>query len=124
MKHIECVEITDTFGITYQRFAPKSVTVIRGMNGSGKSSIIKSIAKIFEGGKSPEIIRKGAKKSIIALTLSDKTIITKTTTPKSSTVEIVGPTGEPIAAPQSYIAQLSEALAVDPARILRIDAAS
>ncbi len=115
---IESIEITDILGTKYHRFAPGALTVIRGHNGSGKSSIIDALLSIFEGGHDPGLLRKGAKKGFIKLTLDDGTTITKTVTGKGSTVDILDAQGHIVPAPQRFIGDLAESLAADPARLL------
>lgn len=129
---ISQISILDTFGTQSAKFSPRSVTRITGPNGSGKSSILRALTRIFEGGTDPSVIRQGAEKSIVEIALDDGTIITRTCAPKrrrkpdapveySTSLEILQPDGTPRPAPQTYIASLSEAVAVDPGAILRID---
>lgn len=129
---IKSIEIVDTLGTTHARFNPGTVTRIRGANGSGKSSILKSLCYLFSGGTDPSVIRKGADASTIKMLLTDGTVITKVTRPKRARKggEITGyttdlvvtqPDGTPRNAPQTYINELSDALAVDPSILLRID---
>jgi len=126
------ISILDTFGTRSARFSPRSITRITGPNGSGKSSVLRALSKIFEGGTDPSVIRHGAEKSVVELTLSDGTVITRTCQPKkrrkpdapveySTNLEVLQPDGTPRPAPQTYIQSLSEAVAVDPGSILRID---
>lgn len=133
---IASIEIHDTFGTRHAKFTPGSVTRITGPNGSGKSSIIRALAKIFEGGHDPSSIRAGADKSIVEVKLDDGTIITRTVQPVKrrkgedpaapvkyrTDLEIIDPDGTPRSAPQTFVNELSEAIAVDPGQILRIDA--
>jgi hypothetical protein len=129
---IRSISVLDTFGTRSARFSPGSVTRITGPNGSGKSSILRALSRIFEGGTDPSVIRQGAEKSVVELTLSDGTVITRTCQPKkrrkadapveySTNLEVLQPDGTPRPAPQTYIATLSEAVAVDPGQILRLD---
>jgi hypothetical protein len=127
--YISWVDITDTFGVTHHRFEAKSLVRIYGKNGAGKSSIINGIAAVFEGGCNPTIIRKGATKSVVILGLASGATITKTTGygkngAVRATLEVLDPYGNPVAAPQTYVNRLSEAQAVDPGAILRIDAST
>jgi len=138
MRHrIKQISITDTYGCAGTTvFNPGSICVITGQNGSGKSSILKALCYIFEGGMDPSVIRRGAEKSVVSFTLEDGTQITKTTAPVKqrrgqdgpvkyrADLEILDPHGQPIAAPMSFIKELSESFAVDPAQILRIDAST
>jgi len=105
---------------------------VKGTNGSGKSSILRALGYLFNGGTDPSVIRKGAEQSIVAMDLDDGTKIVKTTRPKRARkggditgyvadLEITQADGTPRPAPQSYINELGSALAVDPSTLLRID---
>lgn len=135
MRRIVKVQIIDTLGTRNITFSPGSVTIIRGANGTGKSSILGALRSVFQGGSDPSLIRNGAAKSVVEFRLDDGTVVTKTTAPikprkgepenaekrYSTSLEILNPDGTPRNAPQSYIESLSESIAVDPGEILRID---
>lgn len=136
MPKLSQVEIFDTYGCEHIEFKPKTWTWITGMNGRGKSTILRAIAYIFEGGTDPGVIRKGADVSIVNLWLDDGTTITKTTraqrardggkaiTGYISDLEVMQPDGTPRKAPKSYIEELSKSVAIDPSIILRIDSST
>jgi DNA repair exonuclease SbcCD ATPase subunit len=116
-------------GIAHTEFAPGSLTVIRGSNGSGKSSILDAVLAVFSGGSDPGWLRKGAQKGSIVLEITDYegkpvATITKTITRKKSgegvscLLEILDQNGVPIAAPQTFVNKLGESWAVDPSAIL------
>jgi energy-coupling factor transporter ATP-binding protein EcfA2 len=135
--YISSIAISDTFGTKSVKFSPGTVTRIKGHNGSGKSSILRALAYLFEGGCSPDAIRKGALQSTVELKLSNGVVITKTTAPikprkakkddpdqptkYSSRLEVLDADETPMPAPQTYINDLSKALAIDPSILLRID---
>ena len=132
MTRINSITIQDTFGISSISVKPKSVTRFKGKNGKGKSSMIRALFEIFDGGTNPSCIRHGAEKSVVELGLDDGTTISKTTRPKRARrggeqtgytidLEVSQPDGTPRNAPQTYIGQLASADAVDPGKILRID---
>ncbi len=135
---IVSISIADTFGTTQVNFAPGTVTRVAGRNGSGKSSILRALLYVFGGGLDPSVIRKGAERSVVSFELSNGVIVTKITArikPRRGSsptdpprykadLEITDSNGEVINAPMTYLSELSEALAVDPSVLLRIDAAS
>lgn len=116
--YIREVEIQDILGIEHVRFTAGVLTLVKGRNGAGKSSIIKAVLKVFEGGHDPAMLRNGAKKGFVRLTLSDGSTITKTITEKRSTVEYLDPAGNPVPSAQTAINRLQQAVAADPGRLL------
>lgn len=121
---IQAVTIANLFGIEYLTFAPKTLTVLRGKNGSGKSSVLRAITLIFSGGHDPEWIRKGATSGRVVIELDDGTTISKTVKPNksSSGIEVLDSAGHVVPAPQTFISQLGESWAIDPGELLSIDA--
>ena len=108
------VEITNIKGVEYQEFAAGALTVLRGPNGVGKSSVLDAIRTVFEGGHSPELIRQGAKKGEVVLTLDDGTTITKSITTKGQTTTVKTAEGAVVPAPATFIQQLAKGFAFDP----------
>jgi energy-coupling factor transporter ATP-binding protein EcfA2 len=136
MKTLVRVEIWDTFGCQHVTFKPKTWTWLKGHNGSGKSSVLRALGYVFEGGTDPSVIRKGADFSRVEMELNDGTVISKITRPKrarkgsseptayTTDLEIIQPDGQPTPAPKAYIDALGEHLAIDPSTLLRIDAST
>jgi hypothetical protein len=122
--HIRSIEINDLFGTKHAAFKPKTITRISGANGTGKSSILRAIVSLFEGGHDPSQIRKGAKRGQITMTLTNDAVIQKIVTPSSSRYEITDEKGLPVSAPASFIKRLGESWAVDPGKLLAIDAST
>lgn len=118
MERIVAIEIENLGGTKKVKFQPKTLTVIQGANGTGKTSIVDGIRYVFAGGKDPTMLRKGTEKGFIKLTGDDGTTILKTITPTKCDLVIQDKEGKVIAAPQTYINRLAESIAVDPAMIL------
>ncbi|MEN6532208.1 MAG: hypothetical protein ABFD89_01000 [Bryobacteraceae bacterium] len=119
-------------GIEHLEFQPGALTVLRGANGTGKSSVIEATMSVFSGGSDPGWLRLGAKKGSVVMEITNDdgalaATITKTVAVKrsgegiSTTLEILDPNGVPVPAPQSFIKSLGESWAVDPSSILNID---
>lgn len=130
---ISGIQITDTYGCRDFKVGPFSLVRVTGQNGSGKSSILRALSYLFEGGTDPGVIRKGAEESVVRLEFDDGSFVVKTTRPKRARRggEITGyvadlewtqPDGTPRPAPQTAINELGSILAVDPGKLLRIDA--
>lgn len=111
---VTSIEIMNLKGIKRAAIRPGALTVIRGANGTGKTSILDGIAAVFEGGHNPELIRQGEDKAIVRLELSNDIVIEKKITEKGSYLEITSADGTPVKKPQAYLNSLAESFAFDP----------
>lgn len=111
---VEEVEITNVKGISHAVLKPKTLTVIRGGNGTGKTSLLSAINAIFEGGHDPTLIRAGEDRAQVTMTLSDGVIIDKVTTLKDSYLTIKTADGMEVKKPKSYVESLASSFAFDP----------
>lgn len=123
------LEISNIKAIEHVLFRPGTITRLTGRNETGKSSVLDAILAVFEGGSDPGWLRTGAGRGFIRLDLDDGTRITKEITRISlsgvqTSLEVLDPRGVPIAAPQTFITRLGRSWAVDPAKILALDAAT
>ena len=116
------IQIENVLGTRKAEFAPGTVTVISGANGTGKSSILRALLALFEGGHDPTLIRKGMKRGVIRAELDTGTVITKAITPTATNIEIIDANGLTIPSPRKFMQQLGESMAVDPSELLSIDA--
>lgn len=114
MNTLKSVEIHNIMKVESFRFNTSAVTVISGGNDVGKSSILEAIRNVFHGGHDPEIIRQGAEKGIITLTLDDDSFIRKTITQKGYTLIAKTAKGALIRPPKQYIDKLAAGFAFDP----------
>lgn len=121
MKHLTKVEIENVRGIRHQVIELGAITIIRGQNGWGKSSILDAIRYGFEGGYDPLSVSTWADTAKIVLTGDDGSTITRIIDKqkRQSRVEIRSAAGEVIAAPQTWLKELSSAFSYDPLRLLR-----
>lgn len=118
---IEEISISNTFGCEQLTFAPGTVTIISGQNGTGKSSVLNSISYLFEANSDPGVIKNGAKASVVRMRLSNGLTIQKKTTPSRGTMDWDGPSTTPA---KDYVAQLGRPMAINPAELLAIDASN
>ena len=116
------IHIENTFGIEALDIKPGTVTVISGANGVGKTSFLNSLRALFEGGSNPGIIRRGAKKSVVKITLSTGETFQKETTPSGYKLIGIGADGLIIPSPQAALNALADAGSVSPAALLAQDA--
>lgn len=110
------IEVENIRGITNGILEPKTITVLKGDNGTGKSSWLDAFRVVFDGGYDPKMVRKGEKKARVEMTLSDGTVCTRIINPekKTSTLTVKSEAGEVIKAPQSYIEGIADSFAYDP----------
>lgn len=117
-RRLQSVSITNIKGIDSLTLRAGAVTVIAGQNGAGKSSVIDAIDTVFSGGHDPALIRHGADRAEVVLTLDDGTTIRKRITPKDSTLEVRTEDGGIVKAPASYVKRLADSFAFDPIGLL------
>ena len=117
-RRLQSVEIKNVKGISSLKLQAGAVTVIAGENGAGKSSVIDAIDCVFSGGHDPALIRHGADKAEVVLTLDDGVTIRKRITPKDSTLEVRTEDGGIVKAPANYVKRLADSFAFDPIGLL------
>jgi len=107
-------------GISYAELSlsGRALTVLRGMNGSGKSSLLDAISLVFSGGSDPSLIRQGAKSGKVMIELSDGTVIKKAQSQKGSQLVVTTADGETVKAPQAYLQELAASFAFSPLAFL------
>lgn len=115
---IKQIEIANLLGIVSLSFKPGTLTILSGANGSGKTSVIEALRRIFEGGSDTGLLRKGARFGECVLTLDDGRRIKTRVTSRSTSYEIENPDGSIMKAPRAFIEDLADSLAVDPLRFL------
>lgn len=118
MPRIAEIDIENILGTKRASFKPGTLTVISGRNGEGKSSLLEAIKRCFQGGHDPNLLRRGAKLGHVSLTLDTGAKIKVSVSQRGTTYEAFDENGEEVKAPRSYIEQLGDSLAVDPARLL------
>ena len=122
MLRIDSVSIENLKGIERAEFPLGSLTVIKGANGTGKSSILDALGCVFEGGFDPSLIRIGTEKASVKLTLSDGTTVAKTITPKGATLSITTADGLKVPKPAAFVERLASGFSFDPISFLQADA--
>lgn len=114
------IEFENVGATERQVIEPAPLTIIRGRNGAGKSTIIKAFREFFDGGYDPTIVRKGAEKAAIKVTFSDGSYGTRVINTKNrkSTVELFAADGEKLRPAQERVSELAEGFSFDPLAIL------
>jgi DNA repair ATPase RecN len=114
MNNLKTVEIKNIMGIGSLRFDAGAVTVISGGNGVGKTSILEAIRNVFHGGHDPAMIRHGADKGTITLTLNDGTVIHKWISRRGYDHSAKTAKGALIRPTKKFIDELAAGFAFDP----------
>lgn len=122
------VEITNIRSIEHMVLKAKTLVIIEGDNGVGKTSILKAIEAVFEGGHDPFLRRdmnqgnpglaNYAKKGIVKLTLDDGAVLLREITETRSTLEITKADGTPVSRPQEYVETLASGFGFDPLKFI------
>src|SRR5690349_17447478 len=107
------IEAENIRGITNGVLEPRTITVLKGGNGTGKTSWLDSVRVVFDGGYDPLIIRNGEKKARVEMTLDDGTICTRVLNAekKTSTLTVKSADGEVVKSPKSYIDAIADTFA-------------
>lgn len=121
MTHLKKVEIENIRGIRHMVIDLAAITVIRGSNGSGKTSVIEAIRQGLCGGYDPLAVHSEADEGVITLTADDGTVIKRTINrvKRNSRLTITSAAGEVIPAPQNFVNELAGQFSYDPFKLLR-----
>ncbi len=108
MKKIQLLSVSNVIGIEEIEVQPGHVTVIKGKNGLGKSSILKSIQAAFQSrGMEGKLVHGDAEQGEVRLILDDGTKIErKIKQDGTTTVNITNADGDRKAKPQTILDEL------------------
>ena len=120
MKRLVSIEIENLKAIAHLLINAGAITVLRGSNETGKTSVLDAVRAVFEGGHQPELIRHGTDQAIVRLVLDDGTTIVRTITPHKSTAVIKTAEGGRVPREETFLKQLAAGFAFDP--LLFLDA--
>lgn len=122
---IQRIEVQNIKHVEFWELRPRTLNVISGANGTGKTSRLDALRAVFAGGTDPEWLRKGCKEGHVIVELDTGATIKKRLWIKrngeiTSELVITDPEGLPVPAPQTFVDQLAGILAVDPVRLLQM----
>jgi predicted ATP-dependent endonuclease of OLD family len=116
------VEVSNIRGIELFEMSPGAVTVIRGANGIGKSSLMDAIKAPFEKGYDPSLLRNGAEEGFVKLTLDDGSRIVFEQDERGNDVKYYpSDSKKTIKAARTFVQGLEDSLALDPLKFLRLE---
>ena len=116
------VEVENIRGIDRFTMEPGAVTVIRGGNGFGKSSLLDAIKAPFEKGYDPSLLKIGTEGGFVRLTLDDGSRIIFEQDERGNDVKYYpADSKKTIKAARTFVQGLEDTLALDPLKFLRLD---
>jgi DNA repair ATPase RecN len=113
---VEEIKIENVFGVRELAFDPDGVSVIRGDNDTGKTSVLRAISLLLGGGHDPEALRKGADSGKVEFELSDGTRVWASLTENGTYYKIDG--REDVTARQ-LLEAIQDEISVNPIQILQ-----
>lgn len=119
--YLSRIEIRNVGGIEELIADLGAVNVVVGDHGMGKTSFIAAIDIVLTGGTDPDLIRAGAEKGEVKLTLSDGVTIEKTFWVGGSSCEILTPEGGKVKRPSEYLSTLAAGYGFDPIGFLNAE---
>lgn len=97
--------------------------VVKGVNGSGKTSILDALKLAFGDKARTELIHKGKERGEVLLVMEDGTEIRREITPEGmQRAQIKGPDGKKVATPQRFLDTIARALSFNPVQFLALPA--
>jgi DNA repair ATPase RecN len=114
--HVEEIRIENVFGVRELAFAPDGVTVVRGDNDTGKTSVLRAISLLLGGGHDPEALHKEAEKGEVRFVLDDGTEVYARLTENDTYYRIDG--REDVTARQ-LLEAIQDEISVNPIQILQ-----
>lgn len=116
---ISKLTIRNILGIEELEFSAGKFTVLKGTNGSGKTSVIEAIKAALKGGHDATLLRAGAEKGEIVLELDDGVKISKTVRQNTSDTRVYPAGGNrPLSKPMDLIKSLVDRLSNNPLEFL------
>jgi hypothetical protein len=127
MSRLTKLEMENTKRIRALKLKPKpGVNVIRGANGSGKSSAIDSVEYLFGGARThpPRVIRAGEQQARVLGETDDGLVATRRwwleNDAERTELEVRAKDGSPVKSPQALLDRLYSASAFDPGAFVRL----
>lgn len=114
------ISVHNIKGIEDITVRPRALTLVKGRNGSGKTSFLDALRSLLRGGHDPHLLRRGAEEGFVRVTLEDGTVITKTITAAASRLEMVHPQFGKVSKAQTIVDQWVDSLGSDPLALLSI----
>lgn len=118
---VERIYIKNVFGVQKLEFDPNGVTVIRGDNDTGKTSVLRAISLLLGGGHNPEALHRGAEKGEVRFEMDDGTEVYSRLTENDTyhRVEKYGDAFDGNMSARDILESIQDEISVNPVRILQ-----
>lgn len=117
---ITYLEINDIMGLKHFEMSPSTgkLNLIKGKNGAGKTSVIKSLKAILSGGHDVQLLRDGEEVGEIAVLFENGFELKKKVTEKGSTVSMKDADGNKVKTAASMLKGMVDPFGLDPVKFL------
>lgn len=112
------VRISNILGIDYLEIEPGEVTVIKGQNGTGKTSVISALKAVMRGGHQATLLRKGALVGEVVLVMDNGMEIRKRVTEGRSSLAARHPAYGKLQGAATWLKSAVDQLTVNPVAFL------
>ncbi len=113
------ISIRNILGVEEVEFEPGRLTVIKGPNNKGKTSVLEAIRSVFQGGNDATLLRHGADEGQVVIVLDDGSEITeKVNAAGKRSVSVKNPNFGKSSRPQSVLDNLVNRLTLNPVEFL------
>lgn len=112
------IEVENLMGLERLVVEPGAFTIIEGANAVGKTSFLEAVRAIATEGHDPSLLRKGAERGFVRLTLDDGSVMQKTVTEKASSFEGRHPKLGKVSKARAWVNELVDELGIDPLALI------